>query len=162
MIDIKKYLKELNPRDQKIAILAGFLLLVVMVYFLLIDPLADKVKELKASIVDSRQVLTWMNEATEQVKQSQLSSAQTGAKNISLLSLIETTTKTSNLSGSVSEIKQISDKEVQLIFKAVAFDQLVKWLKEIQNKNRIYVNKITLRRTDNQGIVQADLILIRA
>lgn len=162
MIDYKKYWKQLNERDQKIAIVGGFFLLVVMVYFFLINPLSQKVSELKKSIVDSRQVLEWIIQASDEVKQSQLVAGESGGKIASLLSTIETTTKSSNLSASVSEIKQINDKEVQLIFKTVAFDQLVIWLKDIQNKNRIFVNKITLRRTDTVGIVQADLVLIRA
>lgn len=159
---LKKYWNQLNQRDQKIGLLGGFFLLLVMVYLLVITPLTQKVNHLKMSIVDSRQVLRWINEASEEVKQSQLVMNESGAKNVSLLSTIEMTTQTSHLSESVTEIKQINDKEVQLIFKTVAFDQLVVWLKEIQNKNRVFVNKISLRRTDTIGIVQAELVLIRA
>jgi len=162
MIELKKMWEQLSPRDQKAALIGGFSLAVILFYFIIINPLSNKVKVLKTNIVDSQELLSWMNEASEQVKQSHISSGNDMDKNISLLSLIEKSTKSSQLAASVSEIKQLDDNEVQLKFKTIVFDQLIAWLKNIQNKNRVYVNKITLRRTETDGVVQGDMVLVRS
>ena len=161
MIDIKKYWEQLSDRDKKFGLLGGFILSVMLIYFLIINQLASKVKALKASIIDSQQLITWMEEASEQVKQVQNNVDNKGSQKISLLSLIENSSKASKLGSSVSEIKQIDENKVQLKFKTVVFDHLIEWLNELQLKHRVYVKKITLRRTESSGIVQADAVLAR-
>ena len=161
MIDIKKYWEQLSDRDKKFGLLGGFILSVMLIYFLIINPLANKVKALKASIIDSQQLIAWMEEASEQVKQVQNNVDNKGSQKISLLSLIENSSKASKLGSSVSEIKQIDENKVQLKFKTVVFDHLIEWLNELQLKHRVYVKKITLRRTESSGIVQADAVLAR-
>ena len=62
----------------------------------------------------------------------------------------------------VKEIKQVNNDEVQVKFDNVVFDQLISLLQQLQLREAVKIKKIVLRRTESEGIVSADVVLMRA
>lgn len=77
----------------------------------------------------------------------------------SLLTAVENAVRDKPVSKSVTQITAVKSGVVRLQINHVSFDDLIKWLSEIQKEQGIYVLQIRVNKTNAQGIVDVDLQL---
>lgn len=160
---MKEWWNSLEKREQRLVLWGGAVVVLLIYYFAILSPMQNKISTLKKGIANNSELLVWMKKAKSDVKraeQNRVKSTSSRAK--SLLTLVDNSIKQKRLSAAVTEIKQINKNEVQAKFKDVIFDTLIDWLQQIQKRESINIKKIVLRRTDTEGLVAADVVLVRA
>lgn len=82
--------------------------------------------------------------------------------NQSLLSTADQTIRSSGLEKNLTRIEPDEKNAVHIWFDTVAFDPLLSWLTSLQKDHGVGVSRLTVRRSDKPGIVQARLTLTNA
>ncbi len=160
---MKEWWKALEKREQRIVLWGGVIVILLILYFGLLSPMQDKVATLQKSVSNNTSLLVWMKQAKSEVKRSEknrVNSASNRSK--SLLTVVDSSIKQKKLSASVTEIKQVNKSQVQVKLGEVRFESLIAWLQQLQSRDGVNISKITLRRTETEGIVSADAVLVRA
>lgn len=156
---IEQQWQELNPREQKIGLIGGVILILLLYYLILYSPLSASVENHQRQIQSKTELLGWMQRASTQLK---LAAEHNGDKKIpqgSVLSIAEQSIKQGRLSA--GEIKQIDNNQVQIRFEKVSFDQLLAWLQKLPLQYRLRIFKINMKRTAEEGIITATVVVTK-
>ena len=159
---MKEWWNSLEKREQRLVLWGGVVVVLLLFYFVVLSPMQDKVATLQKSVTNNQELLVWMQQAKSEVKlaeKNRVSNASNRSK--SLLTIVDVSIKQKQLSGMVSEIKQVNKDQVQVKFNDVQFNKLISWLQQLQSRDGVNINKITLRRTEVEGIVAVDTVLVR-
>ncbi len=159
---MKEWWNSLEKREQRLVLWGGVVVVLILFYFAVLSPIQDKVTTLQKNVNNNQELLVWMQQAKSEVKlaeKNRVSNASNRSK--SLLTIVDVSIKQKQLSGMVSEIKQVNKDQVQVKFNDVQFNKLISWLQQLQSRDGVNINKITLRRTEVEGIVAVDTVLVR-
>jgi len=160
---MKDWWNSLAKREQRLVLWGGIVVVLLIYYFAILSPMQDKISALKKSVANDAALLTWMQKAKSDVKQAEQNRVKnTANRSKSLLTLVDNSIKQKRINTAVTDIKQINKNEVQAKFQDVVFDNLIGWLQQLQKREAVKIKKIILRRTETQGVVSADVVLVRA
>lgn len=158
---MKDFFARLSERERLLLSLAGFVLLVVLVYSLLWRPFGQRVERLNQRVEQQQSLLAWMQESALKVQQLRHQSGpQRGVLQQSLLSVVDQTIRRSGLSQSLKRVEPDGADKVKVRLEQAGFDDMVKWLESLQRINGVTVQSITIDRLDNVGVVNARLTLV--
>jgi len=147
--------KNLAQREQRMLFWGGITAFLLLYYFAFLSPMQQSIQSLKSTIQENNALYQWMEQASDDIAQT--STAQVAAaKTLPLLSLIEKTLKTANLSTFAGEIKLLKKNEVRIKLNDVNFEKGLKWLNSLNRVYSLSINKVILRATDKVGVVQMD------
>ena len=140
---------------------AGPLLLVILFYALLWQPLDRRVETLQQRVVEQQSLLQWMQMSAQQVKQAARQSRSGGnVTKQSLLALVDRTVRKSGLSRALKRVEPDGADKVKVRLEQASFDVMVTWLETLQNLYGVTVQGITVDRQDNIGVVNVRLTLL--
>lgn len=163
MNQLKMLWASLDDRQKKWATIVGAVLGFLLYYLAVWEPIHDNVLRLRQQITSDQALLVWMKEAQQTIKKSKAQAPKTQTattpNNTSLLTLAEQSVKKQQLAGSIKEIKQVNNDNVQLRFDKVVYVDFIKWLDQFQAENRVSIEKVKIRHTDVAGTVNADLVI---
>jgi len=163
MKQLKKWLDTREPRERVILILGAITVLIGLFYFSLWSPLATAIVKKQSSIVSIENTLANMHESAAEITRLRALSGSSQARNKRpLLSTIDATAQSMKLRQMIRTIKPKGQNAVQVWFDDVPFDQLMKWLGQLQITAGVQVESITLHKRDVPGYVQARITLGRA
>ena len=152
---MKAYFTSLNPREQKIVLAAGIFILLFLPYQFIYAPFQNSLKKMESTTKDARQNIIWMKSKALEVRKLKSSGNVRGVSKQSLLSLIETTTKQSNLNKSLREVKPAGSSNVKVKLEEVSFDKLMQWLDSLVESHGLSIQDITIEKQSGKGIVNA-------
>lgn len=159
---LMQYWRELEQRERQMLLLGGITIGLTLVYLLAIEPLQQYHAALETSVERKRERVAWMQAAAQEL--AKLQPASSASRNIdtgSLLTLVDSSARSSLLANSLKRVQQDGDAAVRVRFEAAGFDDLLLWIGNLEQQYGVRVDDITLERADAPGRVDASITLAR-
>lgn len=156
---MKEWFAQLNQREQLSLVVLGFVVGLYLLYMLAWAPLADKREQLalqNQGIARSLQQVDAM--ASEVLRLREGGGVNTSQRN--LTALINQTTSRRGLQ--VSRLQPNSRGDIQVRLEAAAFDELLAWLDEIENREGLLVTEVAITQSGAGGRVNATIRIAQA
>ncbi|MEM7208134.1 MAG: type II secretion system protein GspM [Pseudomonadota bacterium] len=149
------YLRQ-TPRDQKIVLALAALVVIVMVYALLIHPLATGLGDRRVSVAAKHETLQWMLESAAKVKSQGGGSSVRKNSNQAAYVLLDQEIRKAGISGAATRVEPAGKdkKGARVQFSEVDFDKLVRVLGSLQAQHGLSVTNANVSRRDG-GVVSA-------
>lgn len=154
-------MEKLSERDRIALIVGGIISGLLLYYFLILSPLRDKNDKLIESNAQTRELVSWMNNAKTQLIRMREQTKKTTNASVSLLSAIEQSVKRNRLETAAGDIKQLETNKVQVSFAQVDFVSFMKWVEDIQSTTSSKIEKATIQKTEKPGVVHVEITLQR-
>lgn len=150
----------LPDRDRRALVLAGAAMLLALAYLLVLAPLQKQLANHRQGLQTARslhQHLVRMAAESKSLRAMSLSGAANDGR--SLLAVVDDTTRAAGLARAVSEMTPDGQGQVRMTLDKVSFDRLMRWLVQLEQEQRITVDKITVSAGEKPGEVRAALTL---
>lgn len=158
---MKQWLAGLNERERQIVIAGAALLLLILVYLLMWEPLLNKRAQLHTSVAAQAATYQWMQQAAGEIKQLSHRPGASVTSKGSVLGTINSTAKSLLKGAVVKRVEEDRQQGVRVWIEQAAFDDLVRWLGALRQQHGIHVTSLVTERHTKPGRVNARLILQR-
>lgn len=144
--------RNLNQRERMLVGLGVPVLMVIMFYLYLWQPVAEDIDRLRIKVPENNATLAWMNHQLSSIDKSSASqeSSTTGQP---LLTVIEQVAIRTKVKDAIQRVQPGNDGSVEIWFQEAAADQLFSWIDQLAN-NKIAVLSATITRA-TPGLVSA-------
>jgi general secretion pathway protein M len=156
---MKQWFAGLNTRERRIVSGAVIVLLIILVHVLVWEPLSNKRAQLQTSLQAQRNTYAWMQQAAREIRQLSRRGAGVKKQSGSLLGMINSTAKPVLLGATLKRVEEDRQQGVRVWIEQVAFDDLVRWLGQIEQQYGIRVSSLVSERHSKAGRVNVRLIL---
>jgi general secretion pathway protein M len=148
-MNIRQRFEELAPRERRLVYLAGGLVAVAAIYFIIVMP----IQAYSSRAAD----LAWMQQAAPQV----MAAAATGGggSGESLVVLVDRTAREAGLGAAVRDQSPNGDNGLRLRLEGAQFDVLMAWLVNLQQQYGVTVDSANVDAATAPGLVNASLTL---
>ena len=156
---MKEWFAGLSQREQLSLLVLGIALALYLLYMVAWAPLAERRSELAVqneAVAQSLQRVDAM--VSEIIRLREGGGASASRRN--LTSLVNQSTGRHGLQ--VSRLQPNSRGDIQVRLENAVFDDLVAWLDEVENRERLLVTEIAITRTGNVGRVNATIRISQA
>lgn len=154
-------LKQLSLRDQTMLVVLAAALLLYMLYQLLWHPLAKSNADLAQQNAAVAQSLANMNQLAAQYRELQKASGPGSAsQGETLTQLVDETVASNQLQ--MSRFQPGSSGDVQVRFDNASFDQVLRWLNELESKHGVTLREFGVSPGSGPGLVNVSVRLYRA
>ncbi|HEY0975593.1 MAG TPA: type II secretion system protein M [Solimonas sp.] len=160
LADLQNRLEALAPRERALVLLCAAVAAIALLYLLLWEPLAQA-RESRLQNLDTARALANRIEAVAAQAQGGGASASVN-RNISLLAAVDQTSRSPTLGKAPSRLQPEGDREVKVWLEDVPFDNLLRWLSELDTRYGIGATSAEIERGSQPGTVSARLTLVRA
>ena len=150
---------ERTPREQGLVAVGFALILLLFGYLAVWEPLQKRQQSSRTQVEQLRTDLTWMQATAARWPSTQ--AADSPATGESLASIIEQSVRRAGLTNRVKRIEARSRGDVQIVFEAVSFDDMLRWLSTLAQQNGVSVAQASVDATPQSGLVNARLVLQR-
>jgi general secretion pathway protein M len=157
-MNIRHWLDNLAPRERNLVYVAGALVAIALLYFIVVMPLHGMNARRAARIEKKTADLAWMQQVAPQVMAA-AASGRGAASNESLVVLVDRTGRESGLGASVRDQSPSGDHGLRLRLEAAPFDALVTWLAGLSQQHGVTVEAATIDAAAAPGLVNASLTL---
>ncbi|MFQ5469875.1 MAG: type II secretion system protein GspM [Gammaproteobacteria bacterium] len=156
---MKEWLSNLGSRERMMIALGSAGLGVAVILGLWISLNSD-VARLEQVVKDKKMLETWMQAASQKAKQLQRSGNQSNqSRGQSLLALVDRTAKQGRLGGAMKRVEPEGQDKVRIRLEVAKFDDVTRWLEQLDKQYNIHVGKITIDKDDQSGFVNARITL---
>lgn len=158
---MKDWFFRLEPRERALVSAGATLLLLLLLYLMIWEPVAGKYTRLQATVQSQQQDLAWMQQAAGQInalKRSATGGAQ-GLGGRSLLAVVDQSARSGGLGEAIKRIEPDGSKGVKVWLEGAAFDPMIIWLGKLSKSYLIEPSIITLEPIGD-GRVNARLTLL--
>jgi general secretion pathway protein M len=158
---VKDWFFGLEARERLLVGAGGVLLLWLLLYLMVWEPIADEYTGLKESVEAQQQTLVWMQQAAGEIQalQRSTSGSAKGLAGRSLLAVVDQSARSGGLGDAIKRIEPDGSKGVKVWLEGAAFDPMILWLGQLSKSYRIEPSIITLEPIGN-GRVNARLTLL--
>jgi general secretion pathway protein M len=153
----------LSQRERRILIVAAVLVLVVLPYWLIWQSLSERAERMKRSVAGLYEDVAWMQTAARHVQglSGDVRGTPPALADHSPLSVIDRTARQGPLSGTVRRVQPEGAGSVRVWVEDAPFDDLVRWLSELESGYGLRVTSLVVDRQPAEGRVNARLSLER-
>ncbi len=158
---MKEWFAGLEPRERRLVTGGAIVLLLLLLYVLVWEPVVGAYRDLKADVAEQRQTLAWMQQAAAQIRTLRGSGAGTarGLGGRSLLSVVDQSARQDGLGNYIKRIEPDGSKGVKVWLEGVAFDPMILWLGRLTRSYQVETTLITIE-PQGGGRVNARLTLL--
>jgi general secretion pathway protein M len=159
---LKDWWYERNQREQYILSTGSAVVVILLVYMLIWEPLTTHVATLRQNIAQNSSLLTWMSAASNKIDQYRTQGYVEKQPNSQpILVSVEQSLMQQKLSQYISNTQQQSNEQINLTLNNVPFDKIISWLEIIWKQDNITVSTIVITKTKTVGVVNATVGLKR-
>lgn len=154
----------LSERDQRISVLCSVCLLLFFVYIMIWQPINNATYVLRKKLVAEQQTLAWMKATDKELRKVEASKRNTPSEGkatslVLLMSVIQKQMNQAGLEQYLTQMKQVSNRSIEMHFQRAEFDKLLKSLIVLINEQNITIERMSVVNTDTLGIINADILL---
>ncbi len=158
----KVWYASLELREQRAVKVGGTALAIAVFYFGIWSPFLGRVEALRKRIVTDQKTLVWAKQADQRIKE--LSGAASTASSqvmtpVALLSMLQDQILQSDLKDALKDMKQAANDSIQLQFKNVSFDRLMKMLMSVLQNSSVTITQFSAVAEKTPGMVDANILL---
>lgn len=159
---MKAWFASLEANERRLLMIAAPMLLLMLLYVGVWEPLANKVDDLRASTTEQESLLAWMRGAAQEVKQLRGRSGQSQrakpTNGESLLSLVDSTAKSGQLGTALKRVQPDGEQKVRVWLEAASFDDVVRWLTALETRHGVHVVSSVFQAVEATGRVDVRLV----
>lgn len=147
----------LAPRERVIMGGGALVLAAVLIYLLILEPVAKQRERVRADISALSADLAWMQQVAGQVKRraaQQGSATASGTTGGSVLTLVEVSARAAGLHEALERV-QPEGQGARLWFTETGFDALLNWLGELEQRHGLQVSQLAVDAGNAPGLVTA-------
>ncbi|HHM04729.1 MAG TPA: type II secretion system protein M [Gammaproteobacteria bacterium] len=159
---MKDWFLGLSPRERVMVAGGSALVLALMTYTLLWEPLVQDLARVEQALAEQRDLKVWMQGAAEEVRRLRGRGAGGQADTRSLLAVVDNTARQARLSGAVKRIQPDGQARVRVTLEQASFDDLIQWLGTLEARKGVHVAELTVDRREQAGQVNARVTLRRS
>ena len=148
---------QLEPRDRFAAKSLAVFLAILVCFFGIWEPMQSFADDARVNRDRNRDLLAWMMYTRAQASQSGSTTARRGPSGQTLLTRVSRTAQQHQIKP--NRLQPEGEGNVSVWFDGVAFDSLIRWLQELERREGISVQQISLDRQDRPGLVNARIVL---
>jgi len=158
---VRAWFDSLGTRERMILAAGVALLIPLLVWALLWQPLAGSVQRLEDEVAQQRETLVWMQRSAAEVKQLRGSgdTAAAGLGGRSLLAAVDQSARTAGLGSGVKRIEPESADAVRVTLEGVSFDTVLAWLDALGREFGVAAGMVSVEREAVPGQVRMRLTL---
>ena len=158
---MKQWWAGLQANERRMLILGAIALGLILPYFAIWSPIQDDVAALQKQVQEQQAVKRWMDQAAVEVKQlgGGSGAALRPQDGRSLMAVVDQTAKRSGLGSGLKRLEPEGQAAVKVWLEQVSFDDMLRWLSSLEQKNGLAVATITIDRQDVAGRVNARMTL---
>ncbi|HEX4896389.1 MAG TPA: type II secretion system protein M [Solimonas sp.] len=157
---LQSWLAQLAPRERVLVLSGAGVVALTLLYLLIWEPLA-KAHAQRAESLEAARALAGRIETAAALVQSQRGSGGAVNRNLSLLAAVDQTSRSPVLGKPPTRVQPEGDREVRVWIDDVSFDNLLRWLQELETRYGIVARSAELERGQAPGTVNARLSLAR-
>lgn len=160
---MKDWWQNLDTRDQRTMTIAGVVIAILLFYAMVWIPLVDSKALKQLQVENNRQLLSWMTEKSELVKQYKHAKpgvAKADSKR-SLLSIVDSLAKQLGIRKSINRIDPDGPHGATIWIDDINFDSLITLLGNLDKRNYVKVKEAEFTKLDKPGTVRAKIVLQR-
>jgi len=161
---MKDWFYALQPRERLMVVACGAFVAIALLYMLVWAPIAARHAQLVVNVKAQREVLAWMREAGEQVRQARIANPNTAATDMtrSLLSIVDSTATQGKVRDPITRMEPEGESGVRLSLENADFDAVIRWLGRLKGTYNVDVTRATITPDTTPGRVDARLSLQRS
>ncbi len=157
-MNIRQRFEELAPRERRLVYLAGGLVAVAAIYFIIVMPLQAYSSRAASRVEKKAADLAWMQQAAPQVMAAGAAGGG-GGSGESLVVLVDRTAREAGLGAAVRDQSPNGDNGLRLRLEGAQFDVLMAWLVILQQQYGVTVDSANVDAATAPGLVNASLTL---
>lgn len=162
MEQLKAKFAELEQREQRILVIGAILLVIMLFYVLIWQPVSSERAQLQADVAMKQDDLIYMQTASVQLRQLMSDpSSSAGDRNRSLLAVVDQQLASNNLKGATQRMEPDGTDGVRIWMNQANFNQVVTLLGGLEQNSSVGVKSMTVTPTDVSGHVDLRLSLER-
>jgi type II secretory pathway component PulM len=160
---IGQWWQQRAPRE-KLVLSCAAMMLVLVILYLLIEPVLLRRAQLEADIPRLQEDKIWMQDSLRQLEQLRGDGSAPGAgQSVLTITLVEELLHAAGIHAQLAELKPASGQSVTVRFDAVAFSGLMEFLLQLRTRSNARPVLASISRIDDQdGMVEAALTLAPA
>jgi general secretion pathway protein M len=160
---MKEWFNNLQTRERNLVLGAALVLAALIVYLLIWEPVTKKVAHLDSSVKAQQAQLTWMQQASQEIKTLQRGSSTqpTSNQGASLINAVERSAKETGINDSVTRTEPQGSNKITVELHDTEFDRLIDWIGILTRRYNARITQFNANRTDIKGHVDARFILSR-
>lgn len=158
--ELRAWYQSLPERDRRVLLLGGIALSLILIYLVILHPYFSGKHALQTHIQEQQELVTWMRPAAAQIQS--LRGQQSGGlpAGQSLLAVVDTSAGQAGFGAALKQVQTGSDGSVHVQMQGIAFDNLVRWLGDLQQHYGVTAREFTAQRGSGPGVVDASLTLV--
>ena len=160
MNQVKQWFNELAPRERQM-VSAALVVIILFVIYQTWTSFVSHVDKLQHRVDNQQTILTWMQQAANEVKQLRGSAGTSNrpkGKQL-LLGLIDRSAKQNQLGGSLQKVQPEGEQGVRIWLEKAPFKSIIIWLDNLQYQHGLVVTDISLESQDVTGTVSARVLI---
>ena len=158
MNSIKSWYSGLNIRERNMVLILGIMMVLLILFIAVVLPLKSYMNDLDDRVATAKRDLPEVA-AKVQALQSRSGSQQPSSRQ-SLNHLITNSSKRYGLKFSRIEERK-RDEEIQVRLDDVEFDQLLRWVGQLEQQQGLVIDTLRVSDTDDIGMVDASIKFIK-
>ncbi|MDN5864283.1 MAG: type II secretion system protein M [Gammaproteobacteria bacterium] len=149
----------LAKREQKMVLLGLGVILLLILYLAVIQPLVSAHQDLDRRLQADRSLLVYMNGVADRLRRSTAPGGGAASFTGSVFSAVSAAARGSAINQSVQRLEQADNGGVRLTLTSVPFDTLVRWLEMLATEKGIVVESASIQGAQAPGTVNVSLTL---
>lgn len=159
---MKNWFLGLAPRERAMVTAGAAVLLLLVLYLMLWEPLDSRVKGLREGLDSQQGTLAWMQGASQEVRQLRGTGGRTaGNDNRSLLTIVDQSARASGIKQALQRMEPDGSTGVRLWLATTPFDRLIGWLGQLEHDYGIVATAVSMEPKEPVGTVEARITLER-
>lgn len=152
----------LAPRERVILIVGMLVLTLLLIWLAIIEPLANRRASLHTEVAMLSAEHDWMQQVATEVRRRGAAQSGSGggvpAGNGSVLTLVEVSANAAGIRDAMQRI-QPEGQGARLWFDSVAFDALMRWLAELEQRQGLQISQLSVDAGAEPGLVSARVLV---
>jgi general secretion pathway protein M len=157
MDNLLAWFRAQGPRDQRLALIAGVIGLIVLVGAIFV-PLDTSVARARARVQHKQTDLAWMRTVAPQLAAAGAAVAAPVSQR-SLIVVIDSSARESGLGSALNSTEPGGPGALRVRLDRASFDTLVSWLAKLSQQNGVHVQSATIDAAGPPGLVNAGIEL---
>lgn len=155
---IKDWYKGLNENERNLVSILAVMMVILILFIAIVMPIKSYMKGLNQSVANAEQDLPVIASKVQALKNR---AGGNKAINQSLNQLVTQTSKQYGLKFSRIEERK-RDEEIQVRLDDVEFDQLLRWVSQLEQDKGLIIDTLRVSDTDVTGMVDASVKFIKS
>jgi len=160
LMELRQRFDALDVRERRFLIAGAIAVLLAIVFLAVVQPLRTYQENLESRVAAERELVSWMRGAVDALKARgprQPAADRSG----SLLAIADTSARNAGLAQALRRIQQDGEDAVRVRLESAAFDTVVLWLENLEQRYGVVAREMTVEKLDAPGTVNASLTLAR-